>query len=143
MNLCFCLSVYLITWTGTLKTEEIPYWKNLKGFCKSAECHRALDCNKGIFCANFYNTRGRFPPCKSGWCGKCYIPFENVKFPIAKLLDEDGQELVDQGGGKRFVEARNGDHLMVPFQCELCHFRNVYGREPEKQSQGVDENEAN
>ena len=31
----------------------------------------------------------------------------------------------------RFLEARNGDHLMVPFQCELCHFRNIFGREPE------------
>ena len=26
------------------------------------------------------------------------------------------------------------DHLMVPFQCELCHFRNVYGREPQEQN---------
>ncbi len=32
------------------------------------------------------------------------------------------------------METRNGDHLMVPFQCELCHFRNVYGREPESQN---------
>lgn len=31
----------------------------------------------------------------------------------------------------RFLQARNGDHVIVPFQCELCHFRNVYGREPE------------
>ena len=46
-------------------------------------------------------------------------------------MDDDGKELEDQGGRKRFVQARNGDHLMVPFQCELCHFRNVYGREPE------------
>ena len=30
--------------------------------------------------------------------------------------------------------ARNRDHLMVPFQCELCHFRNIYGREPELQN---------
>ena len=55
-----------------------------------------------------------------------------MKFPIAKTFDEDGLELMDPSGEGRFLKARNGDHLMVPFQCELCHFRNVYGREPKK-----------
>jgi len=55
-----------------------------------------------------------------------------VKFPIAKTFDEGGLELMDPSGEGRFLKARNGDHLMVPFQCELCHFRNVYGREPKK-----------
>jgi len=26
--------------------------------------------------------------------------------------------------------ARDGDHLMVTFQCELCHFRNIQGKNP-------------
>jgi hypothetical protein len=26
--------------------------------------------------------------------------------------------------------ARNGDHLMCMFQCDLCHFRNMQGRDP-------------
>ncbi len=29
-----------------------------------------------------------------------------------------------------FMTARVGDTLMTPFQCELCHFRNIKGREP-------------
>ncbi len=29
-----------------------------------------------------------------------------------------------------FLCARPGDTLMTPFQCELCHFRNVKGRNP-------------
>jgi hypothetical protein len=28
------------------------------------------------------------------------------------------------------MEARAGDHLIAPFQCDLCHFRNVYHRNP-------------
>ena len=24
---------------------------------------------------------------------------------------------------------RNGDHLLAPFQCETCHFRNLLGRD--------------
>ena len=55
----------------------------------------------------------------------------NVTFPVVKSLDDAGKALEDPGRNKRFMEARNGDHLMVPFQCELCHFRNIYGREPE------------
>ena len=53
---------------------------------------------------------------------------------MAKDLDEDGREMLDPSGEGRFEWARNGDHLMVPFQCELCHFRNVYGREPKKEN---------
>ena len=32
----------------------------------------------------------------------------------------------------RFQVARNGDHLMILFQCELCHFRNLKGLDPGK-----------
>lgn len=31
---------------------------------------------------------------------------------------------------ERFTRARDGDHLMVPFQCDLCHFRNIQLRDP-------------
>ena len=51
---------------------------------------------------------------------------------MARTLDDDGNELEDPGGNNRFMHGRNGDHLMVPFQCELCHFRNIYGRDPEE-----------
>jgi hypothetical protein len=30
----------------------------------------------------------------------------------------------------RFVQARNGNHLIMPFQCDFCHFQNVYKRDP-------------
>jgi hypothetical protein len=32
--------------------------------------------------------------------------------------------------------ARNGDHLMgVPFECDLCLFHNIVGRDPDKSNQ--------
>ena len=38
------------------------------------------------------------------------------------------QEEKDQ---RRYRSARNGDHLMkVPFECDLCHFRNMNKRDP-------------
>jgi hypothetical protein len=50
---------------------------------------------------------------------------------VKMLLEEDGavviRRLRDQD---QFLRARNGDHLMCPFQCDLCHFRNLKGRDP-------------
>jgi hypothetical protein len=49
-------------------------------------------------------------------------------------VDEDGELLEEENDSLRFKEARAGDHLMVPFQCELCHFRNITLRDPEGHS---------
>jgi hypothetical protein len=32
----------------------------------------------------------------------------------------------------RYLEARDGDHLVTPFQCETCHFRNIMERDPQE-----------
>jgi hypothetical protein len=34
----------------------------------------------------------------------------------------------------RYRRGRNGDHLMVPFECDLCHFRNMNKRDPSYES---------
>ena len=31
---------------------------------------------------------------------------------------------------QRHLQARDGDYLLVPFQCDLCHFRNLTQRYP-------------
>jgi hypothetical protein len=46
-------------------------------------------------------------------------------------VDEDGEDLGNHLDARRFKTGRAGDHLMTPFQCELCHFRNIYHRNPE------------
>ena len=57
-------------------------------------------------------------------------------YPIGLRLrgqeEPDGVDLVSASlrGPARFAEARPGDHLMTPFQCDLCHFRNIYRRNP-------------
>ena len=45
-------------------------------------------------------------------------------------LDEDGEVICNPGDETRFMEAHAGDHLMTQFQCEMCHFRNIMGRDP-------------
>ena len=49
------------------------------------------------------------------------------------MVDDDGNQLpalASSGEGARFRFARPGDHLMTPFQCELCHYRNLTQRNP-------------
>jgi hypothetical protein len=60
----------------------------------------------------------------------CYTPVGQKRFPVKKFIDEDGFDQTKPGDEKRFLEARNGDNLMNAFQCDLCHFRNVMGRNP-------------
>ena len=52
-------------------------------------------------------------------------------FPIRMPLFEDGESAwaceKDEG---RFLEGRPGDHFMLSFQCDLCHFRNIQRRDP-------------
>lgn len=44
--------------------------------------------------------------------------------------DEEGNPLVAPGEEKFFLEARPGDHLLCPFQCELCSFYKLKGHTP-------------
>jgi hypothetical protein len=39
--------------------------------------------------------------------------------------NDEGFNHTLRGDKKRFKVGRNGDNLMCPFQCDLCHFRNI------------------
>ena len=59
------------------------------------------------------------------------------KFRIRKAVDDDGVELEEEttkNGNPIFTCARDGDHLVTSFQCTLCHYRNIHGEEPDKES---------
>jgi hypothetical protein len=45
-------------------------------------------------------------------------------------LDADSEELLVEGQEQRYLEARGGDHLMCPFECDGCLFRKLRGRGP-------------
>jgi hypothetical protein len=85
---------------------------------------------EGVFCANFYSEQGPFAPCNSAWCGSCFVPLGPKVFPVRTLVDEAGEVLDRNVELGRFNVGRPGNHLMTPFQCELCHFRNIYDRNP-------------
>jgi len=54
-------------------------------------------------------------------------------FKIRELIDDEGM-VIEERDESRFLKARAGDMLMLPFQCDLCHFRNIMMREPSEMS---------
>ena len=110
--------------------ESTHSWIDFEGLCCKTTCRRFLRANEGIFCANYLSKRGLFAPCKSAWCGPCYGPRGSKPFLIRAQYDDDGDIIEEPGRKIKFLEGRKGDHLMVPFQCDQCHFRNITGRDP-------------
>jgi hypothetical protein len=46
-------------------------------------------------------------------------------------MDADREIVLEEKDKMRYLEAREGDHLITPFQCEICHVRNILGRDPQ------------
>jgi hypothetical protein len=73
--------------------------------------------------------------CDGAWCAKCYKQDALDKFPVLYASDledalMDPGEFAEDLDPTRFKQARNGDHLMCPFQCDDCCFENILGRGP-------------
>jgi hypothetical protein len=72
--------------------------------------------------------------CEGAWHGPCYCQFDNDPFPVLQATDLDesflGEEGLEEDDPNWFKCGRDGYHLMCPFQCDLCHFRNIQGRRP-------------
>ena len=48
------------------------------------------------------------------------------------LVDDDGEVWIKAGDEHRFNVGHDGAHLFLPFQCDICWFRNLKGRDSEK-----------
>ena len=103
------------------------------------KCGKVLKGGVGLFCCNSLIPRGSFPPCRNAWCGDCYEESTEDPFPRLQGVeldsgdpeDEESDLLLDKKDLMRYRNGRNGDHIMgIPFECDLCHFRNVTRRNP-------------
>lgn len=110
-----------------LMTQENYYsWRAL---CR--KCGTPLRNGAGLFCSNFLLSRGIFPPCMNAWCGDCFTAFPSDPFPVQGLPEEEDGIESDPVEENAHQKGRKGDHVMgVPFECELCHFRNLRRRDP-------------
>ena len=72
--------------------------------------------------------------CQSAYHGCFFQQREKNPFPVLLLKDLDNS-LVDDStmmdkDPARFEGGRDGYYLLVPFQCDTCHFVNIQGRFP-------------
>jgi hypothetical protein len=77
--------------------------------------------------------------CEGAWHGSCYQQLASDPFPVLQASDLDesflGAEVLEDDDPNRFKWAREGDHLMCPFQCDTCHFYNIQKRRPGAKAQ--------
>lgn len=52
------------------------------------------------------------------------------EFPIRRRTDEEGVVVDRPDDNYTYLVGRAGDQFMTKFQCDLCHFRNIKGRDP-------------
>ena len=75
------------------------------------------------------------------WCGKCYSSKNELEFFIANevqlLTPADGDDdrlasgwITRKDDKERYVDARDGDDLLVSFECDVCIFQKLWDREP-------------
>jgi hypothetical protein len=83
------------------------------------------------------------------WCGACYTSSERVKFRVQEPAlglgesekDPWNQAWLERAWGKRhqppddFLKARDGDHMMVPFECDDCILHKLNGVSVDPESQ--------
>ena len=118
--------------TGRTSQSGTRSWINSRGFCSAHGCFKLVTATSGVMCGNYSLQRGSFSDCEGSWCSGCYR-LDGEAFRIRETIDDDGNVLEDMPAveeANRFVTARPGDHLLTAFQCELCHFRNITGRDP-------------
>jgi hypothetical protein len=118
---------------------------------RCAKCFLPRTWLQGIFCSNFAWTVGDFPPCCQTWCGECYTSSPKVIFHVRTVEGENKNDrdpfhkarLQKAWKSKHrakndFLVRRNGDHTVLSFECDLCIFRKLKGRDPDPDS-SVDE----
>jgi hypothetical protein len=78
------------------------------------------------------------------WCGGCYASDLMLIFNVNHLKNvgeerlkklNDRARLAKAWRNKRqapdtFLKARYGDHMLVPFECDLCIFHKMHGHSP-------------
>jgi hypothetical protein len=122
-------------------SEEVQRCSAWQGRCQN--CLRSRSWLQGIFCANFAHRCGVYAPCQSMWCGECYTSNQEILFHVKskenfgedESTDADKERLVRAWGTRHrptteFCIGRNGDHLLVPFECDVCIFRKLRRQSP-------------
>lgn len=81
--------------------------------------------------------RGHWKLCQGIWRGSCYRSAKEETFAVIKPQEKDCFDLTFDSNKKKYLVARNSDNMLVPFQCDFCHFRNLVKRDPVKSDEDL------
>ena len=124
LNLC-CLVLHgrqvdYQTWL-TGNTKYLEYSGKIKRLCR-------------IICVIFGVDKMGIGTCNGAWHDQCYQQGAEYNFPVLVAWDLDNSiinnNLLEVNDVMQFKNTRNEDHMMVLFQCDICHFQNLKGRMP-------------
>jgi hypothetical protein len=79
----------------------------------------------GIFCANFGKPILGLPLCHNAWCPPCYRQRSGTYFLV--YTGSDPQSLPSPIEVSYYLQARPGDSLFCPFECDDCVFFRITG----------------
>ena len=75
------------------------------------------------------------------WCGSCYTSESSLKFHVADEQnlygEEEDEDRLEEGwkpkpsDHRKYSEARDGDDLMISFECDFCVFGKLTRRVPD------------
>ena len=93
----------------------------------------ALSGSRAVLLQQLLAWAGGFPPVQNVWCGKCYR--ESASDPFPRLDDNEkanGSDLDLDTTSQTSSIGAGGTGIISwgPFECDLCSFRNVTGRDP-------------
>lgn len=114
----------------------VDYSQWLTGNVRCQKCNGKVTKLSGVICGNFGVPRFGSWCCNGVWHAQCYVQSEKDKFPVLSAIDLDGSLVDDatmeEDDREKFKVARDGDHMLVPFQCDICQFLNIHNRFPIK-----------
>lgn len=100
-----------------------------------AQCNNSIPMGHGICLANSNCHEAAGNPAKEHGAQSVMYRQHGTSTQLRGTSGRnDGTEVIQILRDKnKFLSARNGDHLMCPFQCGICHFRNLKVRDPLRQ----------
>ena len=114
------------------KLDFYQRWKD--GLTQCRQCNGRVKAISGVICGNFGHEQIQGYRCSGVYHAKCYRQHDDNRFPVLGDDNADnslmGVNDLEPDDPQRFKETRDGDHMMLPFQCDMCHFINIYHQLP-------------
>ena len=128
MNHSSLLYFFLLSGQSRGNLRVAPNFWKWRSHC--VECSRSTRVLQDLFCRNFASSQRGSKVCQQSWCSNCYKSDMGLNFKLAGPENDEGRKWEKKMDVAR--NARPGDMLLSPFQCDDCWFWNVRKRRPDR-----------